>query len=95
MIFVVVFFSLYFNKMVLSFRTDSPLQTSDPDRTAQGSSLMRVYTVCHSICTFWTNFSIDRLLSLNFNMIQQNILGVLKFKDFYGNPYCFQVHSDI
>ena len=31
--------------------------SADPDQTAKRSSLIRVYTVCHSICTFWKNFS--------------------------------------
>ena len=31
---------------------------ADPDQTAPRSSLIRVYTVCHSICIFWTYYCV-------------------------------------
>ena len=30
--------------------------SADPDQTAR-SSLIRVYTVCHSVCIVWTHYS--------------------------------------
>ena len=31
--------------------------SADPDQTAPRSSLIRVYTVCHSVCIVWTHYS--------------------------------------
>ena len=42
------------------------------------SSLIRVYTVCHSICTFWTHYSIVQPPFSNFRVIKA------KCSDFYG-----------
>ena len=56
-----------------------PLANSeDPDQTALRSSLIRVYTVCHSICIFWTHFSMESLLCLNLLLgnYTAKILGV-------------------
>ena len=41
-----------------------------------------VFTVCHSICTFLTNFSRETLFGLNFRVIAANMLGVRKFMTF-------------
>ena len=30
--------------------------SADPDQTAPRSSLIRVYTVCHSVCIVWTHY---------------------------------------
>ena len=47
-----------------SYRNDSKfsdrqilINSLDPDQTARGSSLIRVYTVCLSVCIFWTRLS--------------------------------------
>ena len=42
--------------MILSFQTDMP-------------SLIRVYTVCHSVCIVWTHYSIVEPHSSNFSVI--------------------------
>ena len=41
--------------------------SADPDQTR--SSLIRVYTVCHSACTIWMHYSMVKLSSSNFRMI--------------------------
>ena len=51
--------------------------SADPDR----SSLIRVYTVCHSVCIFWTHYSMVEPYSSNF-MITTNFLGVRIFRKF-------------
>ena len=67
--------------MFLSFRTDGLWANSvDPDQTA--SSLIRGYTVCRSICTFWTNYFIVEPPSSNFRVITANFLGVQNFRIF-------------
>ena len=45
--------------MILSFRTDMPGQTVQTQfrLLLEGSSLIWVCTVCHSVCVFWTLFS--------------------------------------
>ena len=61
--------------MFLSFRTDGLWANSvDPDQTAP--SLIRVYTVCHSICTFWTHYFIVEPPCSNFRVSTANCLGV-------------------
>ena len=59
--------------MILSFRTDRPGQTV---QTQIRSSLIRVYTVCHSICIVWTHYSMAEPHSSNFRVITTNFLGV-------------------
>ena len=44
--------------MFLSFQTDMSGQTVQTQiRLLSGSSLIRVYTVCHSVCIVWTHYS--------------------------------------
>ena len=58
------------------------------------SSLNRVYTVCLSICTFCTNFSMETPLCLNFRVITANSLGVRKFWAFTTlSPFSKIFHS--
>ena len=62
--------------MFLSFRTHGLWANSiDPD-------LIRVYTVCHSICTCQTHYSIAEPPYSNFRMITTNFLGVRNFRTF-------------
>ena len=49
--------------------------SADPDQTAPRSSLIRVYTVCHSVCIVWTHYTIIEPHSPNF-------LGVRIFRKF-------------
>ena len=63
--------------MILSFRTDMPRQT-----VLTQIRLIRVYTVCHSICIVLTHFSMVQPHSSNFRVITTNILGVRIFRKF-------------
>ena len=62
--------------MILSFQTDMPGQTM------QTPSLIRVYTICHSVCIVWTHFSMVEPHSPNFRVITTNVLGVRIFRKF-------------
>ena len=62
--------------MILSFRTDMPWQTV---QTQIRSSLIRVYTVCHSICIVWTHYSMVEPLSSNFRVITKKKFWVSKY----------------
>ena len=53
--------------------------SADPD---QRNSLIRVYTVCHSVCTVWTHYSMVEPHSSNFRVITTNVLGVRIFRKF-------------
>ena len=48
------------------------------------NSLIRVYTVCHSVCIVWTHYSMVESHSSNFRVITTNILGVRIFRKFTG-----------
>ena len=50
------------------------------------SSLIRVYTVCHSVCIVWTHYSMVEPHSSNFRVITTNILGVRIFRKFTVIP---------
>ena len=52
-----------------------------PDQTAP-SSLIRVYTVFHSVCIVWTHYSMVEPHSSNFRVIKTNFLGVRIFRKF-------------
>ena len=62
--------------MMLSFRTDRSGQT------VQRSSLIRVYTVCYSLCIFWTRYSMVEPHYTNFRVITTKFLGVRIFRKF-------------
>ena len=54
--------------------------SADPDQTAPRSSLIRVYTVCNSLCIFWMHnskempsYSTFRVITANFRVSE--ILG--------------------
>ena len=63
--------------MILSFRTDRPGQTVQTQ-----SSLIRVYTVCHSVCIVWTHYSMVEPHSSNFRVITTNFFSVRIFRKF-------------
>ena len=46
------------------------------------SSLIRVYTVCHSVCIILTHYSMAEPHSSNFRVITTNILGVRIYRKF-------------
>ena len=46
--------------------------SADPDQTAP--SLIRDYTVCHSICIVWTHYAMVEPHSSNFTVITTNVL---------------------
>ena len=72
--------------MILSFRTDRPGQTVRTQirlllqEQSCRSSLIRVYTVCHSVCIVWTHYSMVKPHSSNFRVITTNCLGVRKLR---------------
>ena len=55
--------------------------SADPDQTAR-SSLIRVYTVCHSVCIVQTHYSMVEPHSSNFRVITTNVLGFRIFRKF-------------
>ena len=60
-----------------------------PGQTVQTqirSSLIRVYTVCHSVCIVWTHYSMAEPHSSNFSVITTDYLGVRIFRKFFGCP---------
>ena len=63
--------------MFLSFRTDSSGQT---DQTAP--SLIRVYTVCNSLCIIWTHYTKVKPPCSNSSMITANFSGVRIYRIF-------------
>ena len=63
--------------MILSFWTDGPGQTVQTQ-----SSLIRVCTICHSVCIVWTHYSMLEPHSSNFRVILTNFLGVRIFRKF-------------
>ena len=46
------------------------------------SSLIRVYTVCRSVCIVWTRYSMVEPHSSNFRVITTIVLGVRIFRKF-------------
>ena len=52
----------------------------DPDETAP--SLIRVYTVCQSVCIFWTYYSVVKRYCASFRIITAIVYFILGF---YGN----------
>ena len=69
--------------MILSFRTDLPEQTV---QTQIRLLLIRVYTVCHSVCIVWTHYSMVEPHSSNFRVITTNFLSVRIFRKFTVKP---------
>ena len=57
---------------ILSFRTDRPGQTV---QTRIRLLLIRVYTVCHSACTFRMHYSMAKPPCSNFRIITANFSG--------------------
>ena len=53
----------------------------DPDQTAP-SGLIRVCTVCHSVCIVWTHYSMVGPHSSNFRVIITNFSGVRILRKF-------------
>ena len=51
--------------------------SADPDQTAP---LIRVYTVCHSVCIVWTHYSMVKPHSSSFRVITTNFVGVRKLR---------------
>ena len=67
--------------MILSFGTDRSGQTvQNRSDCSKRSSLIRVYTVCHSVCFVWTHYSMVEPHSSNFRVITTNFLGVRIFR---------------
>ena len=78
-------FGLKLNKVLNDYRNVPKFSdryawanSADPD---QRSSLIRVYTVCHSVCIVWTHYSMVEPHSSNFRVITTNFLGVRIFRN--------------
>ena len=72
-------FLLGYTVMILSFQTDMPGQTV---KNQIRLLLIRVYTVCHSLCIVWTHYSMVEPHSSNFRVITTKFLGVRIFRKF-------------
>ena len=73
--------------IILSLQTDrhALANSADPGQTAPPlflEGLLRVFTVCHSICTFCTNLYFD---VCDFRLFTANILGFKELRDFTVN----------
>ena len=69
--------------MILDNRTDRSGQTVQTQiRLLLRSSLIRVFTVCYSICIFLTKYLQVWPLCLNFRRITEKFSGVRKFRNF-------------
>ena len=85
----VLFFITSSTIMFLSFRTGRSGQTV---QTQIRLLLIRVYTVCNSLCIFWMHYSKERPSCSTFRVITANfrlskILGFLRYLIFTGkNP---------
>ena len=68
----------------LSFRTDRSGQTVQTQirLLLEEQSLIRVYTVCHSVCIVWTHYSMVEPHISNFRLIKTNFLVVRIFRKF-------------
>ena len=71
----------------LSFRTDRSGQTVQTQ-----IRLIRVYTVCHSVCIVWTHYSMVEPHSSNFRVITTNFLRVRIFRKFTVLTYFCQFY---
>ena len=60
--------------------------SADPDQTAPRGSLIRVYTVCRSVCIVWTHYSMVEPHSSNFRVITTNFVSVRIFRNFTVTP---------
>ena len=76
----------------LSFRTDRSGQTVQTQirLLLERSSLIRVYTVCNSLCIVWMHYSKEKPSCSTFRMITANfqvseILGCLQYSCFMAN----------
>ena len=76
------FYSEKLTLMILSFRTDNSRQIVqiqirlllEEQSDQRRSSLIRVFTVCYSICIFWTNNPMVWPLYLNLKLITADFL---------------------
>ena len=76
-----IIFTMYRNDPKFSDRY-AWANSADPDQ-----SLIRVYTVCHSVWTVWTHYSMVEPHSSNFRVITTNVLGVQIFRKFTVSPF--------
>ena len=75
---LILFVMMMTTVMILSFRTDMPGQTVQ----TQIRLLIRVYTVCYSVCIVLTHYSMVKPHSSNFGVITTNFFGVRIFRKF-------------
>ena len=65
--------------MILNFWADMPRQTVQTQ--IRLLLLIKVYSVCHSVCIVWTHYSMVESHCSNFRVITTNILGVRLFRN--------------
>ena len=69
--------------MNLSFWTDSPGQTVQTHiRLLLEERPISIYTICHSVCIFWTYYSMVELLCSDFRVITATFSDVQIFRNF-------------
>ena len=64
---------------VSKFETDFRCSSEKYFLISGHHDLIRVYTVCHSVCIFWTYSSVVKLFCLNFRGITENFSGHSEF----------------
>ena len=77
-------FPFQYTVIFLSFWTDRSGQTVQTQirLLLERSSLIRVYTVCHSLCIFWMHYTKEKLSFSTFRVITTNFLSVRIFRKF-------------
>ena len=63
--------------MILSFLIDRSMQKT---QIRLWRCLIRVYTVCHSVCIFWMHYSMVKPPCSNFRGIKANVLSIQTFR---------------
>ena len=71
--------------MFLSFWTDRSGQIVQTQIRSYRSSLIRVYTVCNSLCIIWMHYSKEKPSCSTFRVITANFQLSVSFLDFYGS----------
>ena len=69
--------------LILSFRTDrSGCRCRSDCSQRSDCSLIRVYIICHSLCNFWTHYSIVKWCCFNFRIFKAIFSGFQIFRIF-------------
>ena len=92
--FHLIFWNTWISHIALTYGNDPKFldryawaNSADPGQTAPRSSLIRVYTVCHSVCIIWTHYSMVEPHSSNFRVITTNV-WVSEYLGNYRYTHC-------